>query len=125
MIKSLLPQDTRIVELYGAIALIWLGLHFAFGTVVSPAMLGIHPSPFWSAVLLAIGVMQFTAIVFYPSADMLRVIVSWLIGGLWIWLGLATGDQFLRPGDIAAFVLGLANLYAATINANLIRHKWN
>jgi hypothetical protein len=125
VIKSILPQDTRILELYGAVGLVWLGLHFALGVVIAPDLLAIHPAPFWAAILIAGGTMQFSTVVFYPNADVLRVIVSWFIGGLWVWVGLATGDTWVRPGDIAAFVLGLANLYASIINANLIRHKWS
>ena len=124
MIANFLPQDTRIAELYGGIGLAWIAAMTALGGINLGALEQIHPPPFWSLLFAALGTVQIWAVALYPRADVMRVIMSWVNGALWLWLALI-GYGDVTPTDPAAWLLGIGNLYAFVINVTFLKRQWN
>jgi len=122
-IKSLLPQDTRVAEIYGALGLVFLGVGCAVGTVSHLTVTSGQPIQFWALLFTVLGLLQVSAVALYPSAEVLRIIMSWVNGSCWVWVTLSAG-YVVGPSDISGFMLGIANLYAFVINANMLRRSW-
>lgn len=87
-------------------------------------LLLVHSLHFWALLLTSIGLLQYSAIVLYPQADLLRLLVSWVSGSLWIWLGLSANIGHFDPSDIAALGLGVGNYYAFILNSTLLFKLW-
>ena len=62
-ISTLLPQDTRAIELVSAFALITTSVIVALGAPMSPWMLDIHSRSFWVMILGSFGTIQLIGIV--------------------------------------------------------------
>ena len=120
-----LPQDTRTAELISGWALLVLG-------VFCVPMLGINLDsdifvkvqviPFWAVIFMLLGMLQVSAITMYPRAEVLRIILSWFNGALWIWMSLAVDGVRMDPTAVPTFLLGFANLYAFVINSLGLKH---
>jgi len=126
MIKCLLPQDTSIAELYSAIGLIFLALIVTTGAVNIVGLEKVHPTEFWFVTLLSLGILQLIAMVATTDLFILRCLISFVNGLIWLWISLT--DDFiavLDPSDIAAWMLGTANLYAFVINSTLVKKLWS
>lgn len=123
---ALLPTDTRTIELVSAFALIMTSVTLLLGAPASTWMLEIHAREFWVIILASFGFLQFIGVVHTTySAEVVRAIVTWIVGAFWVWI---SGEYMLdrvRPTEVAAFLLGVSNLYAFVINLNLlVRGKW-
>jgi len=126
MIKRLLPQDTSIAELYSAIGLIFLALIVTTGAMNIVGLERVHPTEFWFVTLLSLGTLQLIAMVAATDLFILRCLISFVNGLIWLWISLT--DDFiaiLDPSDIAAWMLGTANLYAFVINSTLVKKLWS
>ena len=115
MIRNLLPQDTRIIEIASALSLIALCLSLVIGNI-SHSILSFQSREFWSVVLFSFGVLQLWSIIVYPKAELLRCTMAWICGSFWVWIGIS--------GDMATFFIGIGNLYSFIINFNLLRRAW-
>jgi hypothetical protein len=125
MWRNLLPNGTRTVELCSAYALIIVGILSLTGFMPEiPQLYNLDSNLTWGGVLFIFGLLQLLSIFFYPQLEILRTILSWVLGCLWVWLGVATPDGILRSEDIAAVLLGIGNLYGFIINFNLIKLSW-
>ena len=126
-ISTLLPRDTRAIELVSAFALITTSVIIALGAPMSPWMLDIHSRSFWVMILGSFGTIQLIGIVRESvSAEVVRAIVTWLVGMFWVWVSLEYLVDIVRVTEIASFILGVSNFYAFTINFSLLLwSKWN
>jgi len=122
MIRNLLPQDTRLAEFASAVGLILIAMMLPT-CECSAALERFHNISFWFVLLLITGALQLWALYDYPKLELLRCLVSWTNGSLWIWLTLSSLSS-LDISDAATFAIGLANLYSFTINILLLRKKW-
>lgn len=113
-----------MMEIYSAIGLILLGLISASDAVEITGMLAVQARPFWVVTLTTLGFLQYISMVLGRETETLRVILSLVAGPLWMWLSLST-HGFVDPSDIAAWMLGIGNVYAFVINATLIKRTWN
>ena len=125
-ISTILPRDTRAIELISAFALMTTSVVVAFGAPMSPWMLDIHSRSFWVMILGSFGTIQLIGIVRDSiSAEIVRAIVTWLAGMFWIWVSLEYLVDKVRVTEIASFILGVSNFYAFTINFSLLLwSKW-
>jgi|688.fasta_scaffold508818_2 hypothetical protein len=122
---SLLPQDTRIVELLSGIALVLVGL----GLMLSGnGLVGTHNSvqenTFWCLITMAFGALQISAIAMCRSMEHLRFILAWVSGSFWVWVASANMAVVVSATDIATIGLGVMNLYAFVINLLLVKQSW-
>lgn len=126
-LSTFLPQDTRAIELVSAFALLLTCLVIALGAPMSQWMLEIHSRGFWVMVLGAFGAIQLIGVVRDSiSAEVVRAIVTWLVGMFWVWVSLEYLIDKVRVTEIASFILGVSNFYAFTVNLSLLmRSKWN
>lgn len=125
MWRNLLPQGTRTVELCSAYSLIIVGVLIFSGLM--PPIHELYTLDYdftWVGVFISFGVLQLISIFTYPKLEILRTLLSWMAGCIWIWLGVVSQDGILHPEDIAAVLLGLGNLYGFIINFNLIHRSW-
>jgi hypothetical protein len=120
MIKNMLPQDSRAVEIASAWALIFMSVCMLAGAVDIGPLQHAHDEIFWLIVLALIGLLQFWSLVIHPSAEVLRCVLAWVTGTFWVWLALADGPP--TASDFATFTMGIGNLYAFVININLLRN---
>ena len=119
MWRNLLPQGTRTVELCSAYALAFVGIALLLGLMPPvPELVSLDHELTWGVVFLIFGTMQVLSIFHYPKLELLRTILSWVFGCLWIWLGIVTPDGILHAEDIASILLGIGNLYGFIINFN-------
>jgi len=125
MIKNMLPQDSRAVEIASAWAMIVMSFGMGLKLVDSSVLNTAHSAHFWITCLALLGLLQFWSLVLHPSAEVLRCLLAWVAGTFWVWLSLADGPPV--PADFPAFTMGIGNLYAFVININLLRrhHVWN
>lgn len=115
MIRNLLPQDTRVIEIASALSMFALCFSLVIGGM-NHSILEFQTREFWSMVLFSFGALQLWSIIVYPKAELLRCIVAWITGGFWVWVGLS--------GDMTTFFIGIGNLYSFIINFNLLRRAW-
>ncbi len=125
-LSALLPTDTRTIELASAFSLVLTSITLLLGAPASAWMLEIHAREFWVIVLSAFGVLQLIGVVHNTySAEVVRVIVTWVVGAFWVWISFEYMIEVVRPTEVSAFLLGVSNLYAFVINLNLlVRGKW-
>jgi len=124
LIINLFPQDTRIVEIVSALALLFLSVIFPFTSCSDIPLFLYETKEFWMVVIFSVGFLQFTSLVLYPRLELLRCIMSWINGSFWVWISLSTTFYTVAPNDIAVFLLGLTNLYGFIININLLGGPW-
>lgn len=124
MIKNLLPEDTRIAELVSAISLIFLSLGISFFDVNTIGLFAHETKEFWILALGMLGTLQFTSLVLYPKAEVLRCITAWINGSFWIWMAFSAISWNVSINDITSLILGFANLYAFVINTLLVWASW-
>ena len=121
MIKNMLPQDSRTVEIASAWAMMMMSVGIGAHIVVVDTLMTAHNIPFWVTCLALIGMLQFWSLVIHPSAEVLRCILAWVSGIFWIWLSFADGKP--SPADFSTFTLGIGNLYGFVININMLRRE--
>lgn len=121
--KNLFPQDTRIAEILSAISILFVSLFLYLSIIDIEKYKFIIEQGigFWLVIFSAFGSLQFFSISLYPKAELLRVIMSWVNGSLWIWISLQSQSDI---SDISIFFLGVCNLYAFFINSILLRKQW-
>jgi hypothetical protein len=128
VMNNFFPQDTRIVELISAIGLIISSIYIGLVYHDVPpihVMVTSQTYAFWAILFFILGSLQIVSIALYPRLEILRIILAWGAGTLWIWISLSVGghDANIRePGEILGFVVGVGNLYAFIVNALLLRH---
>lgn len=116
---NLLPRDNRSAELASAGALLLLALHIGFYDDLHVRLSSLHGMHFWVLIFSALGLAQLVSLLAYPNTEILRALLSWVNGLLWIWLSLST---YSAAGP--AIMLGVTNLYAFVVNVNLLRTTW-
>lgn len=121
MIRNLLPQDTRIAELASGWAMLFLSVGLMLGHPLTNAMRALHPPEFWVVVMFSLALLQMTALLLHPKAEMLRVIMALVNGAWWTWLSLTYIDFSRHPGDWPGFTLGLANIYGFMVGFLMLR----
>ena len=126
-LSTFLPQDTRAIEFISAFALLLTSMFIMFGAPISPWMLELHSREFWVMVLASFGIVQLIGVVRDSfSAEVIRAIVTWLVGMFWVWLSLEYLIDTVRATEVAALILGVSNFYAFVLNLSLLmRSKWN
>lgn len=122
IIRNLLPQDTRAVELPSAVGLLLTGLALLFSIIVDQSLLDIHPVEFWILFTFLVGSLQFYALLDFPKLEALRTVICWISGSFWIWVSF---NSNIDISALAAFSLGFSNIMAFIINTVLLREKWN
>lgn len=110
-VKNLFPNDTRIVELSTAFALLFGSFLFYLGVTQSSA------SDFFVYISTVLGSLQFISLVILDKLKSMRVFTSLLVGGLFIYM---SSLEALNTGDMQScatyLVLGIANVYAFLVN---------
>jgi uncharacterized membrane protein len=124
MMRNFFPQDTRIVEICSAVALLISAAYSAAGEGLSAAMIGQNPAEYWAVLLLAFGSAQLSGLFFYPKAELLRTLMAWVSGMLWCWVALSGLGWMFTPDRVLALMVGIGNLYAFSINTNKLRISW-
>lgn len=116
---NLLPRDNRSAELASAGALLLLALHLGIYEDLHIRLSSIQNLSFWVLSFSVLGLTQLVSLLSYPNTEILRALLSWVNGTLWIWLSLST---YSAAGP--AIMLGVTNLYAFVVNVNLLRTTW-
>lgn len=124
MMKLMLPQDTRSIEMVSAISLLLIGIAINFITAYSN-MIQIHSQHFWSVILMVFGALQVASIVYSENLHIVRTITSWTVGYFFVWIGFSSILVHPTTNDFAAIILGFGNWYAFVLNLNLMRKSWN
>lgn len=125
MWKNLLPQGTRLVELCSGWALILIGILVLLRAIPIPGDLVLLDRDMsWGFVLAAFGSMQIYSIAVAPKLELLRTLISWFAGCIWIWVAVVSLDYSYSIEDVATLMLGIGNLYGFIINFNLINTVW-
>lgn len=91
-----------------------------------PEEMKIHPLEFWFVISFILGFLQLISSSLLIKALILKALMSWVNGSLWIWISLANDSLHFSISEIGAFSLGLANLYAFIVNTSRLKGiKWN
>lgn len=120
MIRNFFPQDTRIAEFISGFGLI---LTVIFMSDQMPMLTAHHSMPFLAVLFVALGSLQFWAVYDYPKMDLLRCLMAWINGVLWLWMAFSSFIE-IRPDDILAALVGITNLYSFIVSFLTLRHKW-
>ena len=125
MWKNLLPQETRIIELYSGWALVTIAIFIILQALPIPAELLVLDSVLpWGVLLAIFGGLQVYSIYYDPKLEILRTCMTWVVGCIWLWLAVAGPLNHIHTEDIAALFLGFGNLYSFIINFNTVHIKW-
>lgn len=125
MWRNLLPQGTRLIELCSGYALLLIGiLILAKAIPVVPELILLDKDMSWGFLLATFGGVQVYSIYGYPKLELLRTLISWMVGLLWIWIATVSLDYTYSIEDVATLMLGIGNLYSFIINFNLIHVAW-
>lgn len=124
MWKSLLPQESRVLEIYSGLALLMLSIMSLSPYFLASDLLLIESRPTWTILSFIFGFLQLFSIYKYPNLEILRILLSWLIGCFWLWVGIVSTNYHISPEDLAAISLGLGCLYSFIINFNLVSLIW-
>lgn len=122
IVRCLLPQDTRSVEITSAWSLIVLSFFLIVSTESTDSMDALHPVEFWATVTCIFGSLHLYSLVRLTKEEPVRLVASWLSGTFWIWLGLTSGLN--TPGDIATLILGVGCMTAFLINTMILSESW-
>ena len=122
---NLLPNGTRTVELCSAYALVLAAVLMFTGSLTAiPQLDSFESHATWASLLLIFGSLQLISIFFAPSLEILRVILSWVVGCFWTWISVTSVGVNLGVDDMAALFLGIGNFYGYIINYNLLHQSW-
>lgn len=122
---SLLPQDTRIVEVLSGLALVFVGIGLMIpGNGMISISVSTPVATFWALLTLAFGVLQLGSIAMCKAMEHLRFILAWISGSFWIWIATENASTAVTASEIATIVLGITNLYAFIINLLLVKQSW-
>lgn len=125
MLKNLLPQGTRTVEICSAYALVIVGILTLPGYIpVGSYFNELDHRYTWGVVLSLFGMLQVVSLIGYPKLELLRVLMSWVNGCLWIWIGAFAHHGIFKAEDIGTILLGMGNLYGFVLNFNQVRLPW-
>lgn len=124
MVKNLSPQDSRIVELCSAYALILLSITSVTSGFDMPELLHIATKLEWTILLALFGGLQFYSLFNYPKVEPLRLVLGWCAGCFWLYAGMLTSLESISAEDIASVMLGIGNLYGFVVNFNLLKVSW-
>jgi len=114
------------MELYSAVGLLFLSLFLATAAVDASGLENIQAKEFWIVSLLALGLLQFIAMVARVDLVLLRTVISFTNGLMWVWISLVDSPlMLLDSSDAAAWMIGIANLYAFVINSTLVKKSWS
>ena len=122
IVRCLLPQDMRSIELTSAWSLIVLSSFLIVSTETTDSMDALHPVEFWATVTCIFGSLHLYSLVRLTKEEPVRLVVSWVSGTFWIWLGLTSGLN--TPGDIATLILGVGCMAAFLINTMILSESW-
>lgn len=123
MWKNFLPESSRVTEIYSSIGIIILAICMGWPGFDLGQLVVLEPIVTWQVVLLIFGTLQLYSLLHYPKIEFLRIILSWVSGCFWIWVGVSSVTH-VSAEDIAAVVLGISNLYGFIINSNTLRIQW-
>lgn len=116
---NLLPRDNRSAELASAGALLLLAMHLLFSGDLHTRLSSLQDVGFWVVLFASLGAAQLASLLAYPNTEILRALLGWVNGSLWIWLSLSA---YSAAGP--AIMLGVTNLYAFVVNVNMLRTTW-
>lgn len=122
IIRNLIPQDTRAVELLSAVTLISISILLFLGLINDHPLLYVRPIEFWILFSCIIGVLHLYSLLNCPNSELIRVMMCWLAGSLWLWVAFALPFEF---ATIVVFFLGFSNILAFIINTILLNKTWN
>lgn len=120
--RRLLPQDTRSDELTSALSLLMLSLFLITSSATTEAMESLHPVEFWATVTCIFGSLHLYSLIRLNKEEPVRLVISWVSGTFWIWLGLSSGLN--NPGDIVTLILGVGCMKAFLINTTILSESW-
>lgn len=121
--RHLLPQDTRSVELTSAFSLLILSLFLmTSSSATTESMDSLHPIEFWATVTCIFGSLHLYSLIRLYKEEPVRLVISWVSGTFWIWLGLSSGLN--NPGDIVTLILGVGCMKAFLINTTILSKSW-
>lgn len=115
-----LPHETRLIEIVSAMTLIIAGFLSIWTQHVffTDSMTKMQVSGFWAVTISIFGTLQLACALIKGRLEMVRGVLSWVVGSFWTWLALETMVK-LHTGipEINLFLLGLSNIYAFIVNA--------
>ena len=120
--RHLLPQDTRSVEITSAWSLLMLSLFLMTSSATTESMESLHPIEFWATVTCIFGSLHLYSLIRLNKEEPVRLVISWVSGTFWIWLGLSSGLN--NPGDIVTLILGVGCMSAFLINTMILSKSW-
>ena len=125
MWRNLLPQGTRTIEICSSYAML-IGMLLIGTGVLSymPQLDGIDSDHTWAVLLGTFGGMHLFSVMNTPKYEILRTCMCWIVGCFWIWISVVSIGPQLGIDDLAAFGMGIGNLYGFIINFNLIHRSW-
>jgi hypothetical protein len=122
---SLLPRDTRIVELLSGIAMVLVGMGLLLsGNSLMGTVTTVQYNTFWFLIAVAFGSLQIFSIALCAKMEHLRFILAWISGSFWIWVASTNLAHGIHASEIATMMLGITNLYAFIINLLLVKQSW-
>lgn len=125
MWRNLLPQGTRTVELCSGYALVLSALAILFNIVDPyPDIAQFDSLTTWGILFITLGSLQVYSIWAYPKVEVLRTVMSWVSGCLWVWIVMLSAKHGVSLEDIGTLLLGLGNFYGFIINFNLLYTTW-
>lgn len=123
ILRQLLPQDTRLLEITCAWALIFAGL--SLQNWPAP-MLEQSPVEGWRLALLSFGAIKLVSLVGFSGADMVRTPIAFMSGLFWVWVAL----YYIQSGPVqithlAALFMGFGNFVAFFVGMLQLGSRWS
>lgn len=123
--RRLLTTDTRSVELISGLSLVSASLGYFVGYGQEHRLFQFHQPEFWIILTMLFGLMQVFTII-EEGLDNLRFALCWIAGIFWLWVGLYTINEIIKPTDALSVIMGVFNLYAFVVNvSNIKKNIWN
>lgn len=115
MLKNLLPEDTRILEIASGISIFFSTLPFLFESESGLTV--------WLAMLLITAIVQLGSLLLCDKLEKVRVIASLAMGGLLTYIGISHIDDTSHINYVTELTLGVGNLYAFLVNNQRLTWK--
>lgn len=125
MTKTMLPNNTRLLEFVTGIAIICSGLLILNVPGSLPvSVLESHVNTFWGMIAICFGSIQTIASLLLYRANHLRALISWVMGTFITWVSISTMQTSPNVDDVISLTIGIANLYAFVINLLKVKKEW-
>lgn len=118
---NLLPQDTRTGEIISSVGMILYGA----GMAVTPnySIQDGYSTGFWVILCLVFGGIQLTSILRHPKIELVRVLMAWVTGFMWMYISIIHVSVTAPEAGIM-FALSISNFVAFIINIATLRILW-